>query len=296
MMGRHIQRSYVISSPTSEVIHTAESDHSNVTGNASIDDVSKLHVTAYNGLDISQDERVTVGNTTTEQNVTQNMMHESAGREDDFTENNILTYCYSPTTTHKNYGTGDEAKPAATSQNQRISADSAKEPIIPDTANQSTHNCSSVLLEAQKSDGLLCTTVSNSQENAQQRGVRLCGTVHKSPPLCWVFSRLGLTDFRWRMGLVCLSAYFSIGVIYMFALMSTDYVGKAIYGGDPRAEPESEGLVKYQAGVRMAAWGFLVYYCVYMVFNPFHERVLARLGEDYVNILNIFVHERELML
>ncbi|KAK7462556.1 hypothetical protein BaRGS_00038412, partial [Batillaria attramentaria] len=122
---------------------------------------------------------------------------------------------------------------------------------------------------------------------SDQNVVKYCySSKQATSKLCWLFARYGLTDFRFRIGLVCLSAYFSIGVIYMFALMSSDYVGKAIYGGDPRAKPGSPSLMNYQAGVRMASWGFLVYYCVYMLFNPFHERVLARLGYrgEYVPI------------
>nr|KAG5714523.1 hypothetical protein BaRGS_006969 [Batillaria attramentaria] len=42
----------------------------------------------------------------------------------------------------------------------------------------------------------------------------------------------------------------TLGLVHMFSMMSTDYVGKTIYGGNPEAEPGSDSLKNYQTGAQ----------------------------------------------
>nr|KAG5707802.1 hypothetical protein BaRGS_015962 [Batillaria attramentaria] len=85
-------------------------------------------------------------------------------------------------------------------------------------------------------------------------------------------------SFKANLALLCVSTYFNIGVVFLYTLTSSDFIGKAVFGGDPQAAPGSEKLMNYQSGVRMASWGFLVYYCTYVLFSMVHSRVLSFLG------------------
>ncbi|KAK7498697.1 hypothetical protein BaRGS_00010074, partial [Batillaria attramentaria] len=62
------------------------------------------------------------------------------------------------------------------------------------------------------------------------------------------------------MALICIGMWQGTGATYMFTMLSSDYVGKAIYGGNPRANAGTDSLTDYQDGVSMASWGFIVYY------------------------------------
>ncbi|KAK7494538.1 hypothetical protein BaRGS_00014191, partial [Batillaria attramentaria] len=80
------------------------------------------------------------------------------------------------------------------------------------------------------------------------------------------------------MFFICASMCFCCGAYFMFSMMS-DYLGKAVYGGNPAAKPGSVSLEKYRAGVRTATWGYLVVSVTYLLFNLVHRRVLAYLGQ-----------------
>ena len=47
-----------------------------------------------------------------------------------------------------------------------------------------------------------------------------------------------------KLLLISASTYFSAGLFIMITLTSSDFVGKAIYGGDPEAAPDSESLAR----------------------------------------------------
>ncbi|KAK7506813.1 hypothetical protein BaRGS_00001664 [Batillaria attramentaria] len=90
--------------------------------------------------------------------------------------------------------------------------------------------------------------------------------------------RSSQNTFKWKIGCICASLYFSVGLVHMFSMMSTDYVGKTIYGGNPEAEPGSDSLRNYQTGVRFASVGFIVYYISYLLASACHKRVHQVLG------------------
>ncbi|KAK7506864.1 hypothetical protein BaRGS_00001715 [Batillaria attramentaria] len=67
-------------------------------------------------------------------------------------------------------------------------------------------------------------------------------------------------------------------LVQIFCMLSTDYVGKAIYGGNPEAEPGSDSLRNYQTGVKFASVGFIVYYSSYLLASVCQKRVHQLLG------------------
>ncbi|BFF99106.1 proton-associated sugar transporter A [Drosophila madeirensis] len=58
---------------------------------------------------------------------------------------------------------------------------------------------------------------------------------------------LALTNLLCWMGHVTYCLYF------------TDFVGEAVYNGDPTAPPTSEAYLRYEAGVRFGCWGMSIY-------------------------------------
>nr|KAG5707161.1 hypothetical protein BaRGS_017845 [Batillaria attramentaria]KAG5707162.1 hypothetical protein BaRGS_017846 [Batillaria attramentaria] len=71
----------------------------------------------------------------------------------------------------------------------------------------------------------------------------------------------------------------------MFTYYISDYVGKAVYGGNPRADADSDDLENYLTGVRTAAWGILVYMVTYLLINFVHTRILAVIGHKVEFVL-----------
>ncbi|KAK7495845.1 hypothetical protein BaRGS_00012835 [Batillaria attramentaria] len=91
-------------------------------------------------------------------------------------------------------------------------------------------------------------------------------------------SGAGQKNFKRKVFFICASLYFSAGLLNMYTMMSTDYVGKTIYGGDPDAERGSDSLRDYQTGVRFGSLGFVVYYVSYLLASVCHKRVHELLG------------------
>ncbi|KAK7497295.1 hypothetical protein BaRGS_00011589 [Batillaria attramentaria] len=84
--------------------------------------------------------------------------------------------------------------------------------------------------------------------------------------------------FVCKVVFICSAMCFSMGASYMFTYFISDYVGKAVYGGDPRADVDSDDLANYLTGVRTVAWGILVFMVTYLLISLVHTRILAAIG------------------
>merc|ERR1712012_805362 len=63
------------------------------------------------------------------------------------------------------------------------------------------------------------------------------------------------SSLRW----LCLTNLFCWSSLVCYSLYFTDFVGQAVFEGDPTALPGSEGRKKYDAGVKFACWGMAGY-------------------------------------
>ena len=63
-----------------------------------------------------------------------------------------------------------------------------------------------------------------------------------------------------------------------FNLFYTDFVGQAVYGGDPNAAPDSARALAYDAGVRMGSWGLLLHCVTSAAYAAVIGRLVARVG------------------
>ncbi|XP_076447135.1 uncharacterized protein LOC143284315 [Babylonia areolata] len=81
-----------------------------------------------------------------------------------------------------------------------------------------------------------------------------------------------------RIAFVCITTFFNADVVMMYAMTVSDFVGKTVYGGDPRAAPVSDSVSRYQEGMKTASWALLLYFCTYLLSSILHPRILACLG------------------
>ncbi|XP_061076021.1 proton-associated sugar transporter A isoform X1 [Conger conger] len=60
-------------------------------------------------------------------------------------------------------------------------------------------------------------------------------------------------------------------------LFYTDFMGEAVFGGDPKAPHDSEAYRRYNAGVSMGCWGM----CIYAFSAAFYSAILEKLEERF---------------
>nr|KAG5714521.1 hypothetical protein BaRGS_006967 [Batillaria attramentaria] len=111
-----------------------------------------------------------------------------------------------------------------------------------------------------------------------------------TPLLGWISDRGSNPNRRKMLNVMFCSALLVSGVllVQIFCMLSTDYVGKAIYGGNPEAEPGSDSLRNYQTGVKFASVGFIVYYSSYLLASVCQKRVHQLLGMDPLSFATIY--------
>lgn len=76
------------------------------------------------------------------------------------------------------------------------------------------------------------------------------------------------TNFFCWMSLVCYSLYF------------TDFVGEAVFGGDPTAKRGSPLKERYDEGVRFGCWGMSLYSLSCSIYSLCIESLVNRFGYD----------------
>ena len=77
---------------------------------------------------------------------------------------------------------------------------------------------------------------------------------------------------------LALANFCSWTAVMSFNLFFTDYVGQAVYGGDPNAPDDSKLRALYDEGVRSGSWG-LLFHCVFSALSAACiERVVAAWG------------------
>lgn len=69
-------------------------------------------------------------------------------------------------------------------------------------------------------------------------------------------------------------------------LFYTDFMGEVVFGGDPKAQHDSEAYQRYNAGVSMGCWGM----CIYAFSAAFYSGPFSS-GVDYTfaNTVNLIL-------
>ncbi len=75
---------------------------------------------------------------------------------------------------------------------------------------------------------------------------------------------------------LALANYCSWTAVMGFNLFFTDFVGQAVYGGNPNAEEDSHERALYDEGVRMASWGLLFHCITSAIYATVVDRLVTR--------------------
>ncbi|KAF9409763.1 hypothetical protein HW555_010962 [Spodoptera exigua] len=78
---------------------------------------------------------------------------------------------------------------------------------------------------------------------------------------------------------VCLTNLFCWMAHVCYSLYFTDFVGEAVFGGNPAAPVGSISRSEYEAGVRFGCWGMAMYSLSCACYSTIIERLIKRLGQ-----------------
>ncbi|XP_028177520.1 proton-associated sugar transporter A isoform X1 [Ostrinia furnacalis] len=83
---------------------------------------------------------------------------------------------------------------------------------------------------------------------------------------------------------VCLTNLFCWMAHVCYSLYFTDFVGEAVFGGNPAAPVGSESRVDYEAGVRFGCWGMAMYSLSCACYSTVIEKLIKRFGAKKVYV------------
>ncbi|XP_063532803.1 proton-associated sugar transporter A [Cydia strobilella] len=83
---------------------------------------------------------------------------------------------------------------------------------------------------------------------------------------------------------VCLTNLFCWMAHVCYSLYFTDFVGEAVFGGNPAAPVGSESREQYEAGVRFGCWGMAMYSLSCACYSTIIEKLIKRLGAKKVYV------------
>lgn len=78
--------------------------------------------------------------------------------------------------------------------------------------------------------------------------------------------------------MVCLTNLFCWMAHVCYSLYFTDFVGEAIFNGDPKAAEGSESYILYSAGVRFGCWGMAMYSLSCACYSLIIEKLIKKFG------------------
>ena len=89
---------------------------------------------------------------------------------------------------------------------------------------------------------------------------------------------------------LALANFFSWTAVMGFNLFFTDFVGQAVYEGNPNAEENSYLRARYDEGVRMGSWGLLFHCITSTVYALFIENLVEKYGtrQTYMSGMIVF--------
>ena len=90
-----------------------------------------------------------------------------------------------------------------------------------------------------------------------------------------VLGRLAITDFFCWAAVMCFNLFF------------TDFVGQAVYHGNPNAEDGSLAARRYDEGVRVGSWGLLFHCVTSAAFASVMDRFINRYGPKRIYLVSM---------
>ena len=78
---------------------------------------------------------------------------------------------------------------------------------------------------------------------------------------------------------LCLLAFLGLYSNYAYFVYVSNYVAEVIYEGDPHGQAGTEEYANYVKGEHTASLGMLTFYCLFVLFNLIHNKILNKIGE-----------------
>ncbi|CAF4815374.1 unnamed protein product [Pieris macdunnoughi] len=98
------------------------------------------------------------------------------------------------------------------------------------------------------------------------------------------------------MRVVCLTNLFCWMAHVCYSLYFTDFVGEAVYGGNPAAPVGTESRTNYEAGVRFGCWGMAMYSLSCACYSTVIEKLIKKFGAKRVYVGGLCTYSCGMML
>ncbi|XP_026674802.1 proton-associated sugar transporter A isoform X2 [Ceratina calcarata] len=95
---------------------------------------------------------------------------------------------------------------------------------------------------------------------------------------------------------VCLTNLFCWMAHVCYSLYFTDFVGEAVYGGDPQAPEGSKERELYESGVRFGCWGMSMYSLSCSCYSMIIERLIERYKARRVYVCGLLFYSTGMMM
>lgn len=96
--------------------------------------------------------------------------------------------------------------------------------------------------------------------------------------------------------ILCLTNLFCWMAHVCYSLYFTDFVGEAVYNGDPTGVEGSESRQLYEEGIRFGCWGMSMYSLSCACYSLVIEKLIKRFGAKYVYVGGLLVYSSGMLL
>ncbi|KAJ8044154.1 Membrane-associated transporter protein [Holothuria leucospilota] len=101
---------------------------------------------------------------------------------------------------------------------------------------------------------------------------------------------LSIIHMPWSLRILCCTHLLGWMSLLCYSLYFTDFVGQAVYGGDPYAEPGSPERYAYAKGVRMGSYAMGLYSFTCAICSFSLERMIKKVGAKPIYVCNHLVY------
>ncbi|XP_043069981.1 membrane-associated transporter protein [Drosophila bipectinata] len=95
---------------------------------------------------------------------------------------------------------------------------------------------------------------------------------------------LSIVNMPYSLRMICLTNLFCWMAHVCYSLYFTDFVGEAVFKGDPNAKQGSEGQLRYEEGVRFGCLGMAMYSLSCSFYSLIIDKLIARFRAKYVYV------------
>ncbi|XP_033333089.2 loss of visual transmission isoform X1 [Megalopta genalis] len=107
---------------------------------------------------------------------------------------------------------------------------------------------------------------------------------------------MSIVYMPYSLRMVCLTNLFCWMAHVCYSLYFTDFVGEAVYGGNPQAPDGSEERELYESGVRFGCWGMSMYSLSCSCYSLVIERLIERYKARRVYVCGLLFYSTGMMM